>query len=130
MKRQKQGRNPQSTPQEIEVWYILPAVRKELAGELLKLGKKQKEISLLLGTTESAVSQYLSKKRGAVAQFSKHIHKKIKACARKITKSNIRTARLECLKAIQDICSLIRKEGCLCKVHKRMGAVKTCRICR
>ncbi|MBI5871944.1 transcriptional regulator [archaeon] len=123
-----QKQRAQATPQEIEVWYILPAVRKGLARELVRIGTKQKEIALILGITEPAVSQYLSKKRGAVAKFSKGLNEKIKAFARKIIKG--KNAKVECLRAIQEICEAIRKEGCLCRIHKKMGALKTCKICK
>ena len=49
----------QLMPQEIEVWYIIPAVRRELAKSMVKIGLKQKQIAVTLGITEAAVSQYL-----------------------------------------------------------------------
>ena len=50
-------------PQEIEVRYILPALRKELAIELSK-DMKQKEVANILNITQSALSQYHKEKRG------------------------------------------------------------------
>ena len=35
-------------PQEIEVWYVLPAIRKQLALELIKQGLTQSQVSKLL----------------------------------------------------------------------------------
>ena len=46
-------------PCEMVVWYIIPAIRSELAKDLLKLGMKQKKISELMDITQPAVSQYL-----------------------------------------------------------------------
>ena len=51
-------------PQEIEVWYIIPAIRKELA----KLLTQKYELSydkagVILGVSKAAISQYLSNKR-------------------------------------------------------------------
>ena len=51
-------------PCETVVWYVLPAIRSELAKELAK-AMTQKEISEILGITQAAVSQYVSNKRGS-----------------------------------------------------------------
>ena len=52
-------------PQEIEVWYIMPAIRKELCRVLLTKHKlTQKEIAKRLNITGAAVSQYKKDKRG------------------------------------------------------------------
>ena len=45
-------------------WELLPALRKYIAVELRKRGKKLPEIARTLGITKSAVSQYLRGKRG------------------------------------------------------------------
>ena len=50
-------------PQEIEVWYIIPALRREFASILKEKGFPQKQIAEKLKLTESAVSQYLKLKR-------------------------------------------------------------------
>ncbi|HIH66091.1 MAG TPA: transcriptional regulator, partial [Nanoarchaeota archaeon] len=50
-------------PQELEVFYFIPAIRKELSVQMKKKGKGQREIANLLGITEAAVSQYISSKR-------------------------------------------------------------------
>lgn len=51
-------------PQEVDVWYVLPFVRKELAVILKnEHSLSQKNIASLLGITESAVSQYIHLKR-------------------------------------------------------------------
>jgi hypothetical protein len=45
-------------PQEIEVWYIIPAIRKELAKRLVQHHEvAQKDVAELLGVTEAAISQ-------------------------------------------------------------------------
>ena len=65
-------------PQEVEVWYVLPAIRRELAkvmktktvtrtnedGEKVEHKITQKEIARMLGVTEPAITQYLLKKKG------------------------------------------------------------------
>ncbi len=52
-------------PQEIEVFYILPAIRKEMAMAMKAAGRKQKEIAKLLCVEESTISQYMNDKRAA-----------------------------------------------------------------
>ncbi|MFH1405899.1 MAG: hypothetical protein ABIG52_01635 [Nanoarchaeota archaeon] len=54
---------PNKHPQEIEVWYILPAIRKELVLALKEKGHTQKEIASFLNVTEPAISQYTKEKR-------------------------------------------------------------------
>ncbi len=56
-------------PCENVVWYVLPAIRSELAKELAKV-MSQKEISKILGITQAAVSQYVSNKRGSKIKLS------------------------------------------------------------
>jgi len=52
-----------SLPQEIEVWYIIPAIRKELARLLTKENNLSYEkVGGYLGISKAAVSQYLSNK--------------------------------------------------------------------
>ena len=80
-------------PQEIEVWYLLPALRREIALELINKYKfSQREISEILGITESAVSQYLKSKRANELKFSNSELIKIKKCVKEIfkDKDNVR----------------------------------------
>lgn len=51
-------------PCEIVVSYVIPAIRSELAKDLISLGMKQRQVSELMNITQPAVSQYLSDKRG------------------------------------------------------------------
>ena len=52
-------------PQEIELWYVIPSLRKALVTVLKKKGMKQKDIAPLLGISEPAVSQYMKDKRAS-----------------------------------------------------------------
>jgi predicted transcriptional regulator len=55
------------TPCEIIVWNIVPIIRKEFAKNLIDLhGLNQRTAAAKLGITESAISRYLSGKRGAL----------------------------------------------------------------
>jgi len=104
------------TPQEIEVWLILPAVRSAYVSEFKKNGLKQKEISSAMGLTEAAVSQYLKNKRGNKVAFSESIIKIIKDSVKRIIaeKSVFREEFLKTLKEIKKnkfICSVCREHS-------------------
>jgi len=113
------------TPQEIVVWYVLPAIRRELALELKRTGKSQKEISEILDITKAAVSQYLKNKRGNDVQFGKEILDKIKQSA-----SNILRNPDDLFGEYKIIINMVQKTKLLCKLHKKYGHEKeNCRAC-
>jgi hypothetical protein len=75
-------------PQEIEVWYIIPAVRKELA----KLLTRKYEMSYeraggILGISKAAVSQYLSNKRANKIKLRPDVKKEVAKSAKIISKN-------------------------------------------
>ncbi|MFT4309540.1 MAG: transcriptional regulator [Candidatus Woesearchaeota archaeon] len=111
-------------PQEIEVWYLIPAIRKELAISLSRNGIKQKDISAMLGVTPSAVSQYIKQKRGNES-------------LREDYKKKIDEAALELIegKPLIPIMKRLSKEawqqGILCDMHRKYdkGLPEKCRLC-
>lgn len=104
-----------SLPQEIEVWYVIPAIRRELALALAdKHDMKQKDIAELLGITEAAVSQYVHNKRASEIVFSKEMKKHVEISAKMIIKNN-RMAVSEIMKLV----SLAKQHGFSCEVCKR-----------
>ena len=77
------------TPCEIIVWKVLPVIRKELAKALIENhGYTQRKVAEKLGLTESAVSRYLSGKRGKLEMFDDKIINEIKKSAKRISKEN------------------------------------------
>ena len=52
-------------PCEIVVWYVIPVVKSELARAMVKKGMTQKSVSEVIGVTQAAISQYMSRKRGS-----------------------------------------------------------------
>ena len=114
-------------PQEIEVWYLLPSVRKELARCFVNDFKlKQKEAADLLGITEAAVSQYLKSKRGTEIKFSKVEKAKIKKAAHSILAD-----RQNVMEYLYSLCSEFRGAPSLCRIHKKYdkNLPKDCKIC-
>ncbi|WP_233564756.1 transcriptional regulator [Methanohalophilus sp. RSK] len=61
------------TPCQVVVWDVLPAIRAALAKELVDNGVTQQEVAKLFGMAPSAVSQYLTKKRGYRIEFDDEI---------------------------------------------------------
>lgn len=74
-------------PQEIQVWYIIPALRKELTLEMKKLGLDQKTIAKIIGVTEAAVSQYIKEKRANEIKFDENTKEEIKKSAQLISQN-------------------------------------------
>lgn len=116
-------------PQELEVWYILPAVRREIAKSMSKKGLSQKEIAKNLKVTEPAVSQYIKSKRGKTFKIDKAVLKEINISADSIIK-NYSTANL--VNEMNKISDLIRKSGTICSLHRNYDkdpSLKECNIC-
>jgi predicted transcriptional regulator len=59
------------------VWEVLPAIRAAIAAELVRNGMSQVEASRILEIAPSAVSQYLSGKRGYRIEFTDGVKESI-----------------------------------------------------
>ena len=84
-------------PCETIVWNSLPAIRAAIAVEMVRCGLSQKMVAGILGMAPSAVSQYLSGKRGYRIVFSDEVSKAIAELARDergISTSAYKTRRL------------------------------------
>ena len=113
-----------SLPQEIEVWYIIPAIRREFSRILTKKhGMTLEKAGMLLGVSKAAVSQYLSKKRATSFKIPEKIKKEMEKSA-KIMAKNGNFAVREMIK----ILNLIKKERYSCRLCKKYnkGIIKQC----
>ena len=81
-------------PCEIVVWYVIPAIRSELAKELLNLGMKQKDVSELMDITQPAVSQYITDKRGSGVKLQDDVRKMVRDFARELSEGKATKADL------------------------------------
>jgi uncharacterized protein len=111
-------------PQEIEVWYIIPAVRKELAKLLTKdYGLSYEKAGKILGISKAAISQYISNKRANKIKISDSIKKEVKKSA-KILSEDHRAAITE----IQRILQIMKIKKCSCDVCKQYnkGVLEYC----
>ena len=118
---------PTAMPQEIEVWYLIPALRKELAKVFVdKHHLSQKDAAQILGITESAISQYRKAKRGTELKFTKDELAQIAKAAEIILHDKARAT-----KHLYDLCVEFRGSRTVCELHKKhnIGLPKQCRIC-
>jgi predicted transcriptional regulator len=114
-------------PQAIELYYLIPSLRKQLAIALMKRGLKQKEVARLLSLTPSAISQYLSGKRatnkiGALAGAIEKSAEKIESRVGKVGKIDRDKdyAHKELLRLIK----IAERKGImceLCKAHNKIN---------
>ncbi len=95
------------TPCEIIVWNIVPIIRKEFAKNLIENNNlNQREVADKLGITESAVSRYISGKRGILEITDDEILEEIKLSTKKIAAKN----RQIVIEEICRICRLLRSK--------------------
>ncbi|MFW9769538.1 MAG: transcriptional regulator [Candidatus Thorarchaeota archaeon] len=157
-KRDKQvKRRTWMMPQEVEVWYVIPAIRRELAkvmktkvvkradedGEMKDHKITQKEIARMLGVTEPAITQYLLRKkgqrsRGDQVDLPKDILMEIDKSADKMIEE-YEMARISddqeiyqvMTKEINRIIRTMRDAGVMCDIHKEFCAhpQDTCDAC-
>ncbi|MCK5266382.1 MAG: hypothetical protein KAR03_12305 [Candidatus Thorarchaeota archaeon] len=133
-------------PQEVEVWYVLPALRRELA-KMMKTktvprvgedGKKkehkitQKEIAKMLGVTEPAITQYLLKKKGRRSRgdqvtipekFIAELEKSADAMIEQYEKRSTNDDMFEVMtREINRMIRVISDDGTMCEFHRQFSA--------
>lgn len=77
------------TPCQKIVWDLVPAIRASLAIELVKKGQSQATSAKLLGIAPSAVSQYISGKRGYRIEFQGETKELIEKLAQDLIDNNV-----------------------------------------
>ncbi len=116
-------------PQEVEVWYILPAIRRELTRIMIELGTPQKDIAKILGITEPAVSQYklrrdeTSRARGDQIQIPEEFRPYLEEAAKKLldawkNRGEGEYVFEEMTREFNHLIALLRKKGVICEVHR------------
>ncbi|WP_406658024.1 transcriptional regulator [Methanolobus sp. ZRKC2] len=97
-------------PCQMIVWDVLPAIRAAIAEELVNCGLNQQDIAKELDMAPSAVSQYLSKKRGYRIVFEDDVKESIHLLA-----LDMKEKRVDDLSArICQICVQMREEDQKC----------------
>ncbi len=112
-------------PQEVEVFYIIPALRSAIAKQLKEQGKSQKEIAHLLGLRESTVSQYINERRANLITFSREIEKLIHKSALSIKE------HFDVIREVQSLLYAIKNSRELCIIHQQINKTipKKCDTC-
>jgi uncharacterized protein len=116
-----------SMPQEIEVWYLIPALRKEIAKILVKNSHMtQKKVSKVLGISEGAISQYFRAKRGNELKFSDDELGEIRETAEKIFEDPEHYNE-----ELYRLCVKFRGAESVCSFHKKhdKSLPKNCDLC-
>ena len=102
-------------PQEIEVWYIIPALRRELAKSMIRdFNLNQKQIADIMGLTEAAVSQYINSKRAKEVVFSNAVLEEVKKSAKTIIENDI-----VLIPEILRLTRLTEVKHVMCDIHKK-----------
>lgn len=116
-------------PQEIEVRYILPAIRRELARVFIQDHRlSQKQAAKMLGLTEAAVSQYQHSKRAKEVVFSDNVINEVKASAHKILAE--KNSRQRVIAEMYRISGLTSVRQILCDIHRAQSKeLEHCNVC-
>ncbi|MEK6903224.1 MAG: hypothetical protein AABW64_01085 [Nanoarchaeota archaeon] len=103
-------------PQEIEVWYIIPAIRREMAVCLSQEHKiSYDNIASLMGLSKSAVSMYVAGKRAEMIRMHPKAVGEVKhACQRIVTNKSTT------IKEIARVLELIKKKKLHCELCGKM----------
>ena len=110
-------------PQEIEVFYIIPTLKRYLTIYFKKTGLKQNKIAELLQIEGATVSQYLNEKRGFKIRFGSEVIKEIE------NSSILIYDKISLLREMQRLIKIIRENGTLCEIHKRFSDIpKDCNL--
>ena len=99
------------------VWDVLPAIRAAIAVELVRGGVSQVGAARMLEIAPSAVSQYLSGKRGYRLEFENEVKKSIAELARDL----IDQKQVNVIERVCGICRQLREGegGCAAIVSER-----------
>lgn len=114
-------------PQEIEVWYIIPALRRELAKSMINdIKLSQKQVASIMGLTEAAVSQYIHSKRAKEVVFTKAVLEEIKKSAKEIAKDGKLL-----MQEMMRLTNLTGVKHVMCGIHKKHDAKlpNNCEVC-
>ncbi len=101
-------------PQEIEVYYVLPMLRRQLALAMKEQNIPQKEIAIRLHIGESTVSQYIKEKRGSQIEVDPKLRLKVQDAAKRIANKS------DLIREIQILMQFIRHSNLLCQIHHQI----------
>lgn len=112
-------------PQEIEVWYIIPAIRKEMA---ICFSREHKisydNIAKIMGLTKTAISQYLAGKRVERIKMHPKALDELKISCNRIVKN-----KSIAVKEISRVLDVIKRKKLHCEMCGKMidGVLHDCK---
>lgn len=114
--------------QEIEVWYIIPALRREISKCLIKdFQISYEKTGNMLGITKAAISQYVKGKRASKIKLPKEIGPKILSSCKSLSKKKTTSSE-----EINKLLKYIRDKSLPCEVcgHIKEGVFEDCKEIR
>jgi predicted transcriptional regulator len=102
-------------PQEIEVWYVLPAIRREMCKDMIAEGLTQRKTAALFGLTEAAVSQYVNSKRAIKVKFNSKFLAELKDVC-----GMIKEGKMTAYEGLQILSKSFRQSGQICAIHRKL----------
>ncbi len=112
-------------PQEIEVWYVIPAIRREMAVCFSREHKVSYDnIASMMGLTKAAISQYIAGKRVEKIKIHPKALDEVKISCNRIVKNKSNT-----VKEISRVLDIIKKKKLHCEVCGQMieGELHDCK---
>ncbi|MBI2451734.1 hypothetical protein HYV50_01490 [Candidatus Pacearchaeota archaeon] len=112
-------------PQEIEVWYIIPAIRREMSMCFSKEHKiSYDNIALMMGLTKAAISQYIAGKRVEKIRMHPKAIEEVKNSCNRVVKNKGNVTK-EILKVLE----IIKKKKLHCEMCGEMidGVLHDCK---
>jgi|SRR3989338_899905 len=113
-------------PQEIEVWYVLPALRREYAKVFISEHHlSQRQVAARLKVTEAAISQYINGKRGDVVHFSEKVLVEVRKSAAAIV-----GGKAELFRELERVSRTISVKRIVCEMCRSSNqGLDDCEIC-
>ncbi|MBO3842302.1 MAG: helix-turn-helix domain-containing protein [Candidatus Brockarchaeota archaeon] len=117
---------------ELTYRYVVPSVRRALAGKLVEKGIRRREAAELLGLSRSAVSRYLNSERGVLIKIAglEDVMNLVEKLAENIIQGEIDEYRVQ--EEIAKIATYFMSKKYFCRTHKKINPtmdIVRCRIC-
>jgi predicted transcriptional regulator len=122
-------------PCEIAVQTVLPAIRSLMARTIVKKhGMKEKQVAVILGLSQSAISRYTKKNRGSIITIENvpEVQKLVDQMILQLLQGKPHQTA-EILGLLCQTCKVIREKGLMCKLcQKKTGEnmADICAFCR
>ncbi len=112
-------------PQEVELWRVIPALRREFAKALAKQGLSRKQAAEKLGLTPAAISQYFNEKRAFKIRFPRSVLGRVEEASERLLRGES-----SFLEEVQRILLTEEVKRITCSIHKAENPeLKECNVC-